>query len=506
MRTRLQSCSGKKVLRLLAVAALASTAVACGSDSSRFGENPFTNPFAAAANGKVDRIPTGSLPTRSLATRTAPLAAVSSQPLPPVLSRSVSNPLNPVGAALPVSQPLPRVASATLQQASPIAGSGAGWTASGGTPVTVGAGETAATLSARYGVPTSAITAANGGQLRPGQQAIIPVYSGSGAAPQAANPVRQPSFAPPKPIAAAPTVGAAKPIAPLKPLTPEKDDDEEDEPAKKATVQPAAPFAAAPSARGPILAAKPVAPPKSTAPEKDDDDEEEPTKKAAASAAKPIIAAAPKANAAKSTIVAAKPAKPLSSTKQAEADDDDEDEKPVKKVEKPATVAKAPARVIPLTQQVKPVEPDEKVATAPKAEVTTTQSIAPAAKSEDKPEFRWPAKGRVISGFGSKGGNGDGISIAVPEGTPVKAAEGGTVAYAGEELKGYGKLVLVRHDNGYVSAYAHNGELNVKRGEKVSRGQLLAKSGSSGNVTSPQLHFELRKGSTPVDPTKYLEN
>ena len=80
------------------------------------------------------------------------------------------------------------------------------------------------------------------------------------------------------------------------------------------------------------------------------------------------------------------------------------------------------------------------------------------------------------------------------------------MAYAGEELKGYGKLVLVRHDNGFVSAYAHNGELNVKRGEKVSRGQTIAKSGSTGNVTSPQLHFELRKGSTPVDPTKYLEN
>ncbi len=153
------------------------------------------------------------------------------------------------------------------------------------------------------------------------------------------------------------------------------------------------------------------------------------------------------------------------------------------------------------------------------ADPTTTQSIPPAkaqpvaaapapaaAPAEERADFRWPARGRVISGFGSKGGNGDGIAIAVPEGTPVKAASDGVVAYAGEELKGYGKLVLVRHDNGYVSAYAHNGELNVKRGEKVSRGQTIAKSGATGNVTSPQLHFELRKGSTPVDPTKYLEN
>ncbi|MBY0259072.1 peptidoglycan DD-metalloendopeptidase family protein [Methylobacterium sp.] len=116
--------------------------------------------------------------------------------------------------------------------------------------------------------------------------------------------------------------------------------------------------------------------------------------------------------------------------------------------------------------------------------------------------FRWPAKGRVISGYGSSGN--EGINISVPEGTPVKAAEDGTVAYAGSDVKGYGKLVLVRHTNGYVSAYAHNGELDVRPGEKVKRGQTIAKSGASGNVTSPQLHFEIRKGATPVDPMPHL--
>ena len=118
-------------------------------------------------------------------------------------------------------------------------------------------------------------------------------------------------------------------------------------------------------------------------------------------------------------------------------------------------------------------------------------------------EFRWPARGRVIAGFGANGGN-EGINIAVPEGTPVKATEGGTVSYAGSEVKGYGNLVLIKHDNGYLSAYAHNGELAVKRGEKVKRGQVIAKSGQSGNVTSPQLHFEIRKGQAPVDPIPYL--
>jgi murein DD-endopeptidase MepM/ murein hydrolase activator NlpD len=92
----------------------------------------------------------------------------------------------------------------------------------------------------------------------------------------------------------------------------------------------------------------------------------------------------------------------------------------------------------------------------------------------------------------------------VPEGTAVKAAENGVVAYAGSELKGYGNLVLIRHPNGFVSAYANNGAIEVKRGDNVKRGQTIAKSGQTGNVATPQLHFELRKGSTPVDPTNYL--
>ena len=143
----------------------------------------------------------------------------------------------------------------------------------------------------------------------------------------------------------------------------------------------------------------------------------------------------------------------------------------------------------------------------PKAEVAQTGSIAPqAAAPAPAPAigFRWPAKGRVIAGFGGTSAN-EGINIALPEGTPVKAAEDGTVAYAGSDVKGYGKLVLIRHDNGYVSAYAHNGEIAVKHGEKVKRGQAIAKSGQSGNVTSPQLHFEIRKGAQPVDPMPHLQ-
>jgi murein DD-endopeptidase MepM/ murein hydrolase activator NlpD len=144
------------------------------------------------------------------------------------------------------------------------------------------------------------------------------------------------------------------------------------------------------------------------------------------------------------------------------------------------------------------------------AQANEGASETPAVKSSEAtgalPTFRWPARGKVIAAYGTKtnGKTNDGINLAVPEGTPIKAAEDGTVAYAGNELKGYGNLVLVRHPNGYVTAYAHASELLVKRGDTIKRGQVIAKSGQSGDVGSPQLHFEIRKGSTPVDPLQFL--
>lgn len=120
--------------------------------------------------------------------------------------------------------------------------------------------------------------------------------------------------------------------------------------------------------------------------------------------------------------------------------------------------------------------------------------------------FRWPVKGRVISGYGSKPGGlrNEGINIAVPEGTDVRSAEAGVVAYAGNELKGYGNLVLIRHDGGWVTAYAHNKDLFVKRGDTVKRGDVIAKAGQTGSVSSPQVHFEVRKGATAMDPMRFL--
>lgn len=150
---------------------------------------------------------------------------------------------------------------------------------------------------------------------------------------------------------------------------------------------------------------------------------------------------------------------------------------------------------------------DAPAATEVKSAATKTASAATASAPAAMSRLRWPAKGKILSGFGqrSDGTHNDGVNVAVPQGTEVHAAEDGEVAYAGSELKGYGNLVLVRHDNGWVTAYAHNDTLMVKRGDKVRRGDVIAKAGSTGQVDQPQVHFELRQGSKPVDPLPYLE-
>ena len=122
-------------------------------------------------------------------------------------------------------------------------------------------------------------------------------------------------------------------------------------------------------------------------------------------------------------------------------------------------------------------------------------------------KLRWPVVGKVVGGFGPRpdGTHNDGVNLSAPMGTDIHAAESGVVAYAGDELKGYGNLVLIRHDNGWVTAYAHADEILVKRGDRINRGQVIAKVGRTGQVDQPQLHFELRQGQKPVDPTPFME-
>jgi murein DD-endopeptidase MepM/ murein hydrolase activator NlpD len=164
----------------------------------------------------------------------------------------------------------------------------------------------------------------------------------------------------------------------------------------------------------------------------------------------------------------------------------------------PAGSSPAPAIAVPR----KPPEPSA-------AEEARAEDAAHEPRKAAPPRgghLSWPVQGRVLAGYGvgSGGAHNDGINIAAPRGAPVRAVEGGVVAYAGNELRGYGNLVLVKHPDGFITAYAHCEELLVKRGEKVSRGQVIAKVGATGGVGEPQLHFELRRGKKAVDPREIL--
>jgi murein DD-endopeptidase MepM/ murein hydrolase activator NlpD len=324
------------------------------------------------------------------------------------------------------------------------------WTWEGGTPITVTPGENLETLSRRYGVPVAAIMEANSitnaGLVRPGQHLVIPRLKGPAAA-LAAPQTRVASTAP--------TIPSAAPVGPPRTAL-------------------AAPSAVHVVAAGETLHSiarlygKPVLvlakanniPPDSKL--KIGERIIIPEARSASSPATPATPIAPRAEA-----PAAAPAGPNLAT-----------------AESPHSARLAsPAPAAGEQGAVKTAEPAGALAS-----------------------FRWPVRGRVIAGFGPKpnGLQNDGINLAVPEGTPIKAAEDGVVAYAGNELKGYGNLVLVRHSNGFVTAYAHASEILVKKGDAVKRGQVIAKSGQSGSVASPQLHFEIRKGATPVDPAQYL--
>jgi murein DD-endopeptidase MepM/ murein hydrolase activator NlpD len=169
--------------------------------------------------------------------------------------------------------------------------------------------------------------------------------------------------------------------------------------------------------------------------------------------------------------------------------------------------------------QAQASRPDNTAAAAPGASEKSGQrggqkeAAAAAAPEAAKPPprrtgrgFDWPVQGKIVEGYGTglNGTHNDGINIAAKLGEPVRAADAGVVAYAGNELRGYGNLVLIKHPGGYMTAYAHNSKLSVKRGEVVKRGQEIAKAGSTGTVDTPQVHFEIRQGTRAIDPTTLL--
>ncbi len=455
------------------------------SETSQFG-NSFGTPYASS-NPRVDRTPTGSIDSspspmtkvsnffadtfRPFDSQPAPASPSSgdaaayrapryNHPVPP--EPIASAPLAPVTRSAIYSAPAPLAAPHPTYALRANPNSLGGWSAEGGTPVVVAQGESAEVIAQRYGVPVATLLALNGysahAQLAPGSRLTIPVYRAKGGPVAAASPAPMASVArhAPERAARAETqrLGSRSLVGEEKAQGRKGEHlrwSEGEQPARTAALSPAD----ARKARQAVRIA------------------EEKAAREKAAQNKPARLAQLKAEKEQSRGAAAE----QSATRLVPA----------------KTAQNASAAAVDTTP-------------APRNDASATASLPPPAMSASSdsanPEFRWPARGRVIQGFGS-GGN-DGINISVPEGTQVKAAESGTVVYAGSELKGYGNLVLIRHPNGFVSAYANNGSLEVKRGQSVRRGQTIALSGQSGDVASPQLHFELRKGSKPVDPSKYL--
>ena len=172
----------------------------------------------------------------------------------------------------------------------------------------------------------------------------------------------------------------------------------------------------------------------------------------------------------------------------------------VASVDPAATTPLAPVKPLEAKTAEKPVEKPVEVAKVEPAKPLEQPKTEPVLSGADK--FRWPISGRVITDFANS--KGTGINIEAPEGAAVRAAENGQVIYAGSGVEGYGNLILIRHPNGYVSAYAHLQQMNVAKGTVVNRGDNIGTAGKTGSVSKPQLHFELRKGATPVDPLPLL--
>lgn len=187
-------------------------------------------------------------------------------------------------------------------------------------------------------------------------------------------------------------------------------------------------------------------------------------------------------------------------------------------IEPPLATAPAPPPIIarPVTPPVlepPPSPPAVAVPPPPAAQSPPHEQLAalpppplPPPPKQGEARFLWPVHGGILAtyGTGANGTHNDGINVAAPAGTPVLAADAGVVAYAGNELRGYGNLLLVKHSGGWMTAYAHISALLVKRGDRVKRGQEIARVGATGAVGEPQLHFEIRHGTRALDPDDYL--
>jgi murein DD-endopeptidase MepM/ murein hydrolase activator NlpD len=511
MQFSVLKANGRNLARGCAVLMVAGAAAGCSSQVSRF--NGLDDVFTSSTNnqraiinkqdtaqpypGDVAAAPVDGSHTQSVSRSS--LEPVSVQQLPPVSqpARALAPASSPVRTAsapvlAPVASHVDRTSTGTVAQAArPFkdAQPDAPRTASAGgtahaTEIIVNDGETISGLSRRYGVPADAIMKVNGLSatkgLKTGQKLVIPAYAYS-------------------------SKGSAPKFADAKPANGTRHDQPASAP-EKVAVLPQQPKLKDGKSAAQVDASAAANQPKD------------------GKAAPRMIAAAPKAGAGTYTVqqgdtlsaIARKLGVGVVALKQANGMQDG--------LLKIGQTLKVPAGGTPTVAAAKPaqVDPVTTATTQPAAKTTPTETLTSytppkkdakviqQAEDEDAVapdatgigKMRWPVRGRVISSFG----NGkDGVDIAVPEGTPVKAAENGVVIYAGDGLKEFGNTVLVRHENGLVTVYGHARSIEVQRGQKVKRGQEIALSGMSGTTDSPKLHFEVRKNSAPVDPSGYLE-
>lgn len=500
MQFSVLKANGRNLARGCAVLMVAGAAAGCSSQVSRF--NGVDDVFTSSTNnqraiidkqnaaqpypGDVAAAPIDGSHTQSVSRSS--LEPVTVQQLPPVAQSQpvAANPVRTASAPVlaPPARHLDKTATGTIAPAAKPFKNAQPDTTAAGTPhateIIVKDGETINGIAHRYHVPSDVIMKVNGLSatkgLKTGQKLVIPAYAYSSK-----------------------DTGSAPKIADTKPAN-----GKHDQPATapdKVAVLPQQPKVKDGKAAAQVDAS--AAKPKDGKP------------------AAQMASAAPKAGAGTYTVqsgdtlsaIARKTGVSTVALKQANGMKDG-----VLKIGQTlkvpaggtATVASAkPAKVDPVTTATTQpaAKPTETLAsyTPPKKDKVIQQAedddaVAPDATGIGK--MRWPVRGRVISGFG---GGKDGVDIAVPEGTPVKAAENGVVIYAGDGLKEFGNTVLVRHENGLVTVYGHASSIEVQRGQKVKRGQEIALSGMSGTTDSPKLHFEVRKNSAPVDPSGYLE-
>ena len=343
--------------------------------------------------------------------------------------------------------------------------------------ITVAPGETLYGVARRYGVPARALIEANHltppYRLASGAKLNLPPLHSAAVPPGVAQ-----TTAVPPPVRVAAAV-PSQPLAPPHPLPPARPS-----------------WAAAPAT---MVAAKPSAP-----------------SQPATSVTTASVRPPPSWTAAPIRMAASRPPRPTPIAETPVADIQSTRIAPPPAAVPPSTPGFAgwPQPVRRSVAQVLPPRPPPQAEPAALPAETRPAAVSPVVATLPPPtlppladtSFVWPVRGRILSSFGSgpDGTRNDGINIAAPAGTPVLAAAAGTVAYAGNELRGYGNLILIKHAGGFITAYAHNSVLLVRRGEAVRRGEIIARIGATGAVAEPQLHFEIRRGTRSLDPSGYL--